>query len=98
MKNLVFGGFGGVASTFSGILDEVVLDENVDGGLGHFDLEVVMPKRHGGRSFGAQDPAIRDAIKKEIAKRGGTRAIDITIRGYETADAIFARVIGTVVK
>ncbi|MDR1399717.1 MAG: hypothetical protein LBJ41_07345 [Treponema sp.] len=112
MKKLIFGGFIGlllcctavafadpvVTGTFSGNLGEVVLDKSADGVLGHFDIEVEVPKLRNRQSLGAQEPAIREAIKKEIAKLGGTRAIDIMIQGYETADTVFARVIGTVVK
>jgi hypothetical protein len=112
MKKLVFGGLvclllcsaeaafadPFVFSTFSGTLNEVVLDESADGVLGYFDIEVKLPKPRSGRSLGAQEPAIKDAIRKEIAKRGGTRAIDITIQGYETADSIIVRITGTVIK
>ena len=87
-----------VLGTFSGTLDEVVLNKSEDGVLGYFDIEVEVPKPRSGRSLGAQEPAIKEAIRKEIAKLGGTRAIDITIHGYETSDYIIARVTGTVIK
>ncbi|MDR1399719.1 MAG: hypothetical protein LBJ41_07355 [Treponema sp.] len=85
-------------SRFSSSGAEVVLDESEDGVLGHFDIEVKVPKPHRDFSLSGNDPAIRDAIKQEIAKHGGTRAIHINIDGRETFGSIIVRITGTVVK
>jgi hypothetical protein len=46
----------------------------------------------------SRDPAIIAAVKGEIKKLGGTRAINVEIHGEETFGGSNARVIGTVVK
>jgi hypothetical protein len=85
-------------SSFAASLDEVVLDANSEGVLGNFDIEVKIPKPSGGLSFASDDPRIIDAIKREIVKLGGARAINVRIEGRTTFGNTIARVLGTVVK
>jgi hypothetical protein len=85
-----------VSSHFSSVVGEVVLD--TEGVLGHFDIEVKVSKHPSGESVGAHDPEIIAAVKREIAKLGGTRAINVIIEGRETSGTTIARVTGTVVK
>jgi hypothetical protein len=87
-----------VSSSFSGDINEVALETNTEGVLGNFDIEIRIPKHPGGFIFYSDDPEIIDAIKREIIKLGGTRAINVRIKGRETFGNIITRVIGTVVK
>ena len=85
-----------VSSHFTDGLDEVVLD--AEGVLGHFDIEVKVPKHPSGESLGAHNPEIIATVKREIVKLGGTRAIKVVVEGREISGNIIARVTGTVVK
>jgi hypothetical protein len=86
------------SSSFSAVRDEIVLDTNSEGVLGHFDIEVKVKKSSHGLTNGVDDPEVTNAIKKEIAKLGGTRAIDVTMDGKETFGNIIVRITGTVVR
>ena len=85
-------------SSFSYVRGEITLDESAEGVLGRFDIEVKVPKSPSGLTNGADDPEIIAAVKREIAKFGGTRAIDVIMDGRETFSNIIVRVTGTVVK
>jgi hypothetical protein len=84
--------------SFSGVM-EVALDESSEGVLGHFDIEVKVPKHPSGQSLHTHEPEIIAAVKREIVKLGGTRAINVIVDGRETFfGTTIARVTGTVVK
>ena len=85
-------------SSFSAVRGEIALDTSLEGVLGHFDIEVKIPKSPNGLTNGADDPEVINAIKREIVKLGGTRAIDVNMDGRETFSNIIVRVTGTVVK
>jgi hypothetical protein len=88
-----------VTSRFSGVIEEVSLDTDSEGVLGYFDVEVKVPRHPSGSSVRPHDPEIIDAIKLEISKQGGTRAVDVMIDGQERiVGNTTVRVRGTVVK
>jgi hypothetical protein len=87
-----------VSSSFTATIDEVVFDTDLEEVLGYFDIEVKISTPPSGLSLASDNPEIIAAIKREIAKLGGTRAINVRIDGRETFGSITARVIGTVVR
>jgi hypothetical protein len=104
MKKLVFVlllccavvSFAALCDSFSAVIGSITLD-TPEGVLGDFDIEVKIPKSPSGIRANSSDPAIIEAVKKEIARRGGTRAIGVQIDGREVSGTTTVRVRGTVV-
>ena len=80
----------------SGVIGEVVLDTSEEV-LGNFDIEI--EKKHSGSlSVNLYDPEIIAVVNREIAKLGGSRAINMMLATQVTSDNGIIRVTGTVVK
>jgi hypothetical protein len=88
--------FAASCGSFASTIGTVTFD-TPKGVLGYFDIEVKVPNSPSGKHADSHDPAIIVAIKGEIERLGGTRAINVELDGKETFSGIIARVRGTVV-